>query len=701
MKSRVFIDNQKARRSADSARSFGTCTARTRRVAGVLTLQALFLFAWSTRMALCQDDKHASGYEFFDAVNVENAIHGKTNLTLTDAWTILSAYNVTPDNIAHNRFLSRVDAFKPKKGAPVRGGSDQFLVVGAQSGAATGLSTTPIISDVAEFLVQRFKQELEIEGVDALEKALIKLDANPKFDQPITRLAPLTMAFVRTTQGTAAAASPNSWNTLADDFRKDLSNSASNINPFLDSLYPKDSPLTERRYIVHLAATSGVTIQRYARTPALIIDAVEAESDLLSQKTSFPAQLKGYDAGIKGLTLISHMLQISGTATPWATSRQIDALISPNGPGTIDAEAVNILLGLSFAKDRSMYDSIEKVLPAADSLDQITSNATRLSSFSQAVVKLAASFARIQVDSNGLPPSNIATLSDAQGLIRDLGSLSNDLVAAVDLFDPHIPAPAQVDLQALVDSLGSLAALVSDAKAANYTGIVGDLILIIPAALPNGDTDLQAFLTGPGQAIAAMAQAKNSKDFTAALDNYALPASWYLEKQLLDRSWTLNAYFGVTASGQLLSGGLSDTGVSKYNPRVGFTAPIGFAYNFGNQNYKLLWLLDVGATSVFVPVVDIGAVASWQLSRGNGSGTGSQQLSSFTFANVLAPGAYVVWTIKDTPLSIMLGTQYGPELTKVSTTSGNTIQRAAWQIPVLSFTFDLPILSLYQKAHAD
>jgi hypothetical protein len=49
----------------------------------------------------------------------------------------------------------------------------------------------------------------------------------------------------------------------------------------------------------------------------------------------------------------------------------------------------------------------------------------------------------------------------------------------------------------------------------------------------------------------------------------------------------------------------------------------------------------------------------------------------------------------------MLGTQYGPELTKVSTTSGNTIQRAAWQIPVLSFTFDLPILSLYQKAHAD
>jgi hypothetical protein len=134
--------------------------------------------------------------------------------------------------------------------------------------------------------------------------------------------------------------------------------------------------------------------------------------------------------------------------------------------------------------------------------------------------------------------------------------------------------------------------------------------------------------------------------------------------------------------------------VRRISPHAGFTAPIGIAWNFGHasESKRFLGLFDIGSTSLFVPIVDLGAVAAWRI--GNGSG----QLATVQWSNVVAPGIFMVWSAKDRPYSIMIGTQYGPELRSVSTSSGATIQRAAWQLPAINLTFDIPIFNLYERS---
>jgi hypothetical protein len=99
---------------------------------------------------------------------------------------------------------------------------------------------------------------------------------------------------------------------------------------------------------------------------------------------------------------------------------------------------------------------------------------------------------------------------------------------------------------------------------------------------------------------------------------------------------------------------------------------------------------QTGSWSVFLPILDVGAVASWRLGSGGG------QIPAITWSNIVAPGLFVVWTKKDTPLSILFGAQYGPELTKISASGGTTLEKATLQFPAIEFTFDIPIFSLYQ-----
>jgi hypothetical protein len=677
-------------------------------------LSTRILAVWLTALAAAAapDAWSVDVYDFCftDANNVVDILRGKPGTTQQDVWVILKTYNVTPENIVNNPFLRRVrpllvsaaaaESKKVSKSAGVQ-------PAGAQSLSAAGLSTTSALTAVAAFIVKRFKQELEILGVETIEKELVRVDNLPQYNHPVTALAPLTMAFVRATQGTTAATDPNSWKSLADSFRKDLANSAANINPFIDSLYRSLAAMTPSRYFIHLGATAAVSIVHSARAPATIIDTVERESENLTEMTCvpaaggpplacFPASLRPYDAGVKAATIVSHMLSVGGGPTPWASPTQLRALLEKPDTGQFDGDAANVLLGLSYAKDQPLYQSVDTSLAgsAGTTLEALTANAAGLVQLWNAIEHFLPEFEAIQRDGNALPSAASTTVQDAQNLITDVGRLAGATAALIHAVNGTLPEPNQDDIDAATTTLVALTELVDDARKSNYTGIVAELILIVPYVVDPADKDMETFLTGPGQAIAAMAQAKTSADFSQALDNFALPPSWYLEEQIVDRSLTLSAYFGATASRQLLTQSVAGTGAKKSSLRAGFTAPVGFGYNFGNVNWNYPGLNLIGAWSVYVPVIDLGAVASWEL------GGGSGKLSSFTLANVLAPGAYVVLTFKNTPISIMLGTQYGPELTKVSTSSGNTIERAAWQIPALSFTFNIPIFTLYERAHA-
>jgi len=390
-----------------------------------------------------------------------------------------------------------------------------------------------------------------------------------------------------------------------------------------------------------------------------------------------------------------------GTSSPWATADELTAyLTAPAVAGVTQADAARILLGMAAAKDPEFYKTVKAWL-AKQGLtpDASLGDSGKLSAFLGNLLPL---FAAISKDCTSLPVIQSATPADARYLITDLSKIAVTSVAAITVFKPGLAQPAADEIRAAAAVLNVVVEVTQYAKSGNYSGIVSDLIVLIPVVLPaeNGTPadGIESFLIGPGQAIAAMAEAKSQADFTAALDSYALPVGSYTQKQQSYETVTLNSYFGVTAGAELLSGATSSAGVSKISPHAGFTAPVGVGWNWGKANdavkHSFLGLFDIGSESIFVPVIDDGAVAYWRV------GDGSSKLAALTWSNVVAPGVYFVWTAKNTPFSLMIGSQYGPQLRTVTTSGGATIQHAAWQVFAISFTFDIPIFNLYQQTRA-
>jgi hypothetical protein len=646
----------------------------------------------------------AFNFAFYDANNVVAILRGKPGTTPADAWTILKAYNVTPDNLQTKDFLKDVDALKAgAQTLAARTSSGNALVI-ANAAIPGGLSDTAAIDAIGTFIAQRFKQEAEIAGVQEIVTALKKLDDSPKFNHPMTALLPRTVAFANATSSGGMTSTPASWNTLTTDFRADFGDLATTINPFLDTLYPANQPLTEQRYFVQIFATAAAGVISSARTPNLILASVAKESaDLLKANPAAgnSPRFMDFDAALAGLVFASEMLTERGTTSPWANADELNAYFSaPAAAGVTQADAGKILLGMAAAKDPDLYKVIKAWLTRQTTTPEaLLSDPAKLRSFLDALGPL---FAALAKDSSALPSIQSATPADARFLILDLTRVAATSVSAIAAFKDSVARPDAGNLRAAAAALSVVVEVTQYAKTGNYSGIVSDLIVLVPVLLPaesgSPAEGIENFLIGPGQAIAALAQAKNQADFTAALDSYALPVGSYTQKQRSYESATLNGYFGVTAGAEMLAGATSGSGVSRISPHAGFTAPIGVGWNWGMANdavkHTFLGLFDIGSESIFIPMIDVGAVASWRL--GNGSG----KLAAVTWSNVVAPGAYFVWTAKDTPFSFMVGTQYGPQLRTVTASGGATIQHAAWQVIAISFTFDIPIFNLYQKRAA-
>jgi hypothetical protein len=259
-------------------------------------------------------------------------------------------------------------------------------------------------------------------------------------------------------------------------------------------------------------------------------------------------------------------------------------------------------------------------------------------------------------------------------------------------------------LMAVAQRLDSIIDIVGDIKSKAYPAAMGETLHFVQTFIVENPSNAQSdpvfeFFRVTGPFIAEVAAAKTPAAAETALQNFALPAGSYMRVQNEPLSVTFNAYFGVTTGAETLLGNLTGTGTARTRAHLGFTAPVGLAVNWGQVNSLSHTttagtgggFFQTGSWSLFVPVLDVGAVASWRLGSGGG------QVSSITWANIVAPGLYVVWTKKNTPFSIMIGAQYGPELTKVSTGGSTTIERAALQFPSIQFTFDIPIAFLYQN----
>ncbi len=185
------------------------------------------------------------------------------------------------------------------------------------------------------------------------------------------------------------------------------------------------------------------------------------------------------------------------------------------------------------------------------------------------------------------------------------------------------------------------------------------------------------------QFVDQLAQAEDSEDVEKAIDAIALPTGSYSIKRKSKFNVSLNAYPGLFGANQWIVRQRDNRLVTpKFT--TGFTAPIGLSVAWGNSGCS---------HGFFVPIIDIGAPTAF---RFNAHRDSVEHLPDFTFRNVFAPGLYYTCGFKNSPFSLNIGMQYGPQLTKIVLDGEEPDYLDSFRFGA-AITLDIPLLNIYTR----
>ncbi len=252
-----------------------------------------------------------------------------------------------------------------------------------------------------------------------------------------------------------------------------------------------------------------------------------------------------------------------------------------------------------------------------------------------------------------------------------------------------------------------------------YSKVLVSLLDFIPEFFEQEDLDKSIFFAQfvkyTNLAI-SLSSAQSSEELVTVIESAALPVQSYRLKRNSGFSITLNAYAGGFYGVERLR---EDQVANKSSDLLGFTAPIGIGLNWalrtnkrkpgdipsrinikteknGDKVIKVekeLRYYSKHSFSFFVSIIDVGALAAFRLTDDQ------TPVDKIQFQNILAPGAHVMFGLWNTPLSVGLGIQYGPELREVTASEDAltpTIESSAWRYGA-SLTVDIPLLQIYRK----
>jgi len=204
--------------------------------------------------------------------------------------------------------------------------------------------------------------------------------------------------------------------------------------------------------------------------------------------------------------------------------------------------------------------------------------------------------------------------------------------------------------------------------------------------------DTRSNLVKYGSFMAAIATAKTSDDVEAAIEAAALPSGSARIKRESPFNISINAYTGLFVGHESIDGLVDKTAFNSF----GVTAPVGAAVSWGHQ--LLFWGTGKHewSTSLFVSVLDVGAIAAFRFKNDTTS-----QIPTIELKNILSPGAFLSIGIPKSPLSVNFGAQLGPNLRKINFNSelpsNDSNNKIYWRFSA-SLCVDIPIFNLYTRS---
>ncbi|HMH20124.1 MAG TPA: hypothetical protein VK563_00040 [Puia sp.] len=194
--------------------------------------------------------------------------------------------------------------------------------------------------------------------------------------------------------------------------------------------------------------------------------------------------------------------------------------------------------------------------------------------------------------------------------------------------------------------------------------------------------------------MANMVEAKDENAVKAALDNVILPVGSSSIKKNTACNISVQAYLGAFVS---TSNG-NNASLSTWSDKFGVIAPIGISWTPGWSSFG-----NGGAISLFGSLFDLGAIVDYKLKK-DPSVTGGDSLVSKDYSvklgQLFSPGAYLVYGAGgNLPLSLGIGGQYGPGLSKIDPGNGIAVINPSWRWS-LFLAVDLPFFNLVNKTRS-
>ena len=231
-----------------------------------------------------------------------------------------------------------------------------------------------------------------------------------------------------------------------------------------------------------------------------------------------------------------------------------------------------------------------------------------------------------------------------------------------------------------------------NAKNIDYEQVIATTLNILQDYVV--DDEVKKIFAKYGAFAAELINADSSSAALAALENVALPVESYRIKRRYPMDISLNAYPGLFAALETLTADeVEKEDIDDVGGVFGFTAPVGLAFSFSKGKRSLEKNKQYGVFTVFASIIDLGALVSFRLQDD------VSLLPELSYKNVFAPGGYVLYGLKNNPITLGFGFQYGPELRQV-TKDNLDIESRAWRVGI-SATVDIPVFRFFTKGQKD
>lgn len=646
------------------------------------------------------------------------------------------------DSLRSNPFIKSVLPVPQKQSVIGKSQDGKSLLSSLSLSSIGGLDVTNIVDGLAKFLVKRAKEELNTAFFEKFKEELDKYpDLKTLFPKTVNLLGSI---------GTEVYNYQKYIQNLREAFKDDIETLYKNLPGIIDNhreFFSRHQELAASLrsgcYLVGALQQQVHPGDILANYPTEYLDSVNGNwlgsvqtLQLLSASMRETQENdQNYWVNIKYLRqlvntknafmiylgLVYQMAKIQYNTVPFANGSLVDVLekIAPR-IATINDTANKIYNAyktyvLRFGeKTSALNDMIANYIkPANDSL--ALELYKKYFDASQDLIEYAAQVGQLPILNRVKFISNLDSLLQPYFKVTNLTSnliveinrknysaAVNDAILIYD-FVRNKPAKVELDLataKADTTAMDYKKALASsnatDIALAKTTDSIQKATQTVLASTANKVSSTLRNLAKYGAFMSTVATAKTSDEVAAAIEAFVLPAGSARIKRQSNFNVALNAYVGLYGGAEYLPSLKKNATAFS----AGLTAPIGIAISWGKKgcgkSEEALASLNTGKAkgssyTIFASLIDIGAAAAFRFGDTTSSITSTIQLK-----NIIAPGLYFYYGFRNSPFSLGLGAQVGPQLRKISSNDIN-IGKEIYLRFGLSFAVDLPLLNFYTK----